>query len=111
MSQHNIIGSEAFSGRTFIMVRHIRSGIGRRRRRPALMLAIVAVIALLAGAAVAALLLGPLLVEPAPAQATELAGAPMRDQMRMQPVPTAAEGAAATGTIGSAQAQGAPVAP
>jgi len=108
MSQHNIIGSEAFGGRTFIMVRHIRPGIGKRRRRPAVMLTVVAVIALLAGAAVAALLLGPLLVEPAPAQVTSVPVDTMRDQMRMQPVQTAPQAVAA---IGEQQAQVAPVAP
>ena len=108
MSQHNIIGSEAFSGRTFIMVHHIRSGIGRRRRRPAIMLTIVAVIALLAGAGVAALLLGPLLVEQAPAQASNVSADSMRDQMRMQPVPVTDEAGTA---VGDAQAQVAPAAP
>lgn len=92
MSQHNIIGSEAFDGRRYIIVRQVRSGIGRRRRRPAIVLTIVAVLALLIGAAVAVFALAPMLAQNnAPTAAVETSD--MRDQMRLQPVEPAAEGA------------------
>ena len=64
MSQHNIIGSEAFDKRPFIIVRSYRMG-GSRRRRASTTLAyvIVAAIALLIGAVVVALVMGPKLAE------------------------------------------------
>ena len=104
MSQHNIIGSEAFDGRRYIIVRQVRSGIGRRRRRPALVLTVVAVIALLAGATVAVFALAPMLADSNP-PATTIEGSDMRDQMRLQPVdPTtdSAQPAASTATAGAA---------
>lgn len=85
LSQHNIIGSEAFDGRRYIIVRQVRSGIGRRRRRPALVLTIVAIMALLAGATVAVFALAPLLAQNN-APAATLEPSDMRDQMRLQPV-------------------------
>lgn len=77
MSQHNIIGSEAFSQRPFVIIRGVKTG-GIRRRRSGSVAAyvIVAVLALSAGAAVAAFALGPLLVQPADA-ATVAAPAPV----------------------------------
>ncbi|MGI4818062.1 MAG: hypothetical protein ACRYFE_06030 [Janthinobacterium lividum] len=93
MSQHNIIGSEAFDGRRYIIVRQVRSGIGRRRRRPALVLTIVAIMALLAGATVAVFALAPLLAQNN-APAATLEPSDMRDQMRMQPVEPAEEATA-----------------
>lgn len=90
LSQHNIIGSEAFKGRPHIMVYHMRHGIGRRRRRPAVVITLVAVIALLAGAAVAAFALGPLLAQPSSATAATIVDA-AQSQMRLQPVETAAQ--------------------
>ncbi|HEY1071847.1 hypothetical protein [Brevundimonas sp.] len=68
MSQHNIIGSEAFSQRPFVIIRGVKTGgIRRRRSGSAAAYVIVAVLALSAGAAVAAFALGPLLVQPADA--------------------------------------------
>lgn len=90
MSQHNIIGSEAFKGRRYIMVHHMRPGIGRRRRRPAIVMTLVAIIALLAGAAVAAFALAPLWADSSEAVAAE----PLDDaqaQLRLQPVERAAD--------------------
>ena len=67
MSQHNIIGSEAFTKGPFVIIRGVKSGGFRRRRSRSLAAyAVVAVLALSAGAAVAAFALGPLLVEAAP---------------------------------------------
>ena len=64
MSQHNIIGSEAFSQRPFVIIRGVKTGgIRRRRSGSAAAYVIVAVLALSAGAAVAAFALGPLLVQ------------------------------------------------
>lgn len=63
MSQHNIIGSEAFDGRRYIIVRKVRGGISRRRRRSAGLLVMTAVIALIVGALVAVFALAPLLME------------------------------------------------
>lgn len=88
MSQHNIIGSEAFSSRRYILVQHMRPSLGRRRRRPAVVIAVVAVIALLAGIGVALFAMGPALVQQTsplpPAQPVQTA----QDiaQMRLQPV-------------------------
>lgn len=63
MSQHNIIGSEAFDGRPTIIVRKVRVGIGRRRRRNAMVTITVAIIALIVGALVAVFALAPLLMD------------------------------------------------
>lgn len=64
MSQHNIIGSEAFDRKPFVLVRSYRLG-GHRRRRAGTTLAyiVVAAIALLIGAVVVALFLGPQLAD------------------------------------------------
>lgn len=73
MSQHNIIGSEAFTNRPYVLVRNVRPGGFRRRRsRSLIAYGVVAVLALSAGAAVAAFAMGPLLVDsaaPAPVEA------------------------------------------
>jgi len=70
LSQHNIIGSEAFSQRPFVIIRGVKTGGFRRRRSGSgLTYAVVAVLALSAGAAVAAFALGPLLVQPDSASA------------------------------------------
>ncbi|WP_392354837.1 hypothetical protein V8F63_06605 [Brevundimonas sp. LF-1] len=63
MSQHNIVGSEAFSNRQYVLITHVRSS-GSRRRRARAMTAyvVVAALALSAGAAAAAFALGPFLV-------------------------------------------------
>ncbi|MEN5145932.1 hypothetical protein [Brevundimonas diminuta] len=64
MSQHNIIGSEAFSNRTHVMVQGMRTGAFRRRRaRSTLTYMIVAVLALVVGGVVATLALAPLLAD------------------------------------------------
>lgn len=78
MSQHNIIGSEAFSQRPFVIIRGVKTGgIRRRRSGSAAAYVIVAVLALSAGAAVAAFALGPLLVQAEPSAApTAAAPAP-----------------------------------
>ena len=77
MSQHNIIGSEAFSQRPFVIIRGVKTGgIRRRRSGSAAAYVIVAVRALSAGAAVAAFALGPLLVQAEPAAASAVAPAP-----------------------------------
>ncbi|MGO4409154.1 MULTISPECIES: hypothetical protein [unclassified Brevundimonas] len=76
MSQHNIIGSEAFSQRPFVIIRGVKTGGFRRRRSgSAVAYAVVALLALSAGAAVAAFALGPLLVQSDPANAAALAAA------------------------------------
>ena len=55
MSQHNIIGSEAFGRRPFVILRGVKAGgIRRRRSGSAMAYVIVAILALSAGAAVAA---------------------------------------------------------
>lgn len=77
MSQHNIIGSEAFSQRPFVIIRGVKTGgLRRRRSGSAVAYAIVAVLALSAGAAVAAFALGPLLVQTDPAAVAAAAVAP-----------------------------------
>lgn len=77
MSQHNIIGSEAFSKGPFVIIRGVKSGGFRRRRSRSLAAyAVVAVLALSAGAAAAAFALGPLLVQTDPAAAAPAIGAP-----------------------------------
>lgn len=64
MSQHNIIGSEAFSNRTHVMVQGMRTGAFRRRRaRSTLTYMIVAVLALVAGGIAATLALAPQLAD------------------------------------------------
>lgn len=64
MSQHNIMGSEAFNKGPFVIIRAVKSGGFRRRRsRSIAAYVVVAVLALSAGAAAAALALGPLLVQ------------------------------------------------
>lgn len=63
MSQHNIVGSEAFSNRPYVLVRNVKPGGFRRRRaRTVTAYVVVAVLALSVGAAVAAFAMGPLLV-------------------------------------------------
>lgn len=89
MSQHNIIGSEAFEGKRYIIVRSVRGGIGRHRRRRSLLMAIaVAVVALVIGAMVAVFALSPLWMAPVPstlpAAAASEAGA--QTPLGLQPV-------------------------
>lgn len=64
MSQHNIIGSEAFDRKPFILVRSYRLG-GYRRRRAGTTLAyvIVAAVALIIGAVLVALFMAPQLAD------------------------------------------------
>lgn len=70
MSQHNIMGSEAFTKGPFVIIRAVKSGGFRRRRsRSVTAYVVVAVVALSAGAAVAAFALGPLLVQAEPVSA------------------------------------------
>ncbi|EGF96705.1 Uncharacterised protein [Brevundimonas diminuta] len=77
MSQHNIIGSEAFTNRPYVLVRNVRPGGFRRRRsRSLIAYGVVAVLALSAGAAVAAFAMGPLLIDKA-VEATPTAVAPL----------------------------------
>jgi len=77
LSQHNIIGSEAFSQRPFVIIRGVKTGgIRRRRSGSAAAYIIVALLALSAGAAVAAFALGPLMVEAAPPGAASDASVP-----------------------------------
>ncbi|RZJ17586.1 MAG: hypothetical protein EON91_08750 [Brevundimonas sp.] len=60
MSQHNIVGSEAFDTRPSVMVRSFKpGGIRRRKARTALAFAAGAVVALIAGAVATAVALGP----------------------------------------------------
>ena len=89
MSQHNIIGSEAFSGIRYIIVRNVRTGIGRRRRRTGIVMLSVAVLALLLGALVAVFALAPLLMDRATARevpATDTTIAGEQSPLRLQPV-------------------------
>lgn len=73
MSQHNIMGSEAFTKGPFVIIRAVKSGGFRRRRSRSLVTyTVVAVLALSAGAAVAAFALGPLIVQAAPASESTL---------------------------------------
>lgn len=60
MSQHNIIGSEAFDRTPFVIIRQVRAG-GMRRRRTRTALAFVAgaVATAAAGLIAAAAILGP----------------------------------------------------
>lgn len=51
MSQHNIIGSEAFDRRPFVVIRGMKAGNFRRRRtRAAVLLTVVGLVALIGGA-------------------------------------------------------------
>ena len=75
MSQHNIVGSEAFSNRQYVLIMNVRpSGFRRRRARAMAAYVVVAGLALSAGAAAAAFALGPFLVR-APAESTAPASA------------------------------------
>lgn len=77
MSQHNIVGSEAFSSRQYVLITHVRpSGSRRRRARAMTAYVVVAVLALSAGAAAAAFALGPFLVGTPAESATPAADAP-----------------------------------
>ncbi|MEN5115230.1 hypothetical protein ABE453_14505 [Brevundimonas diminuta] len=77
MSQHNIIGSEAFTNRPYVLVRNVRPGGFRRRRsRSLIAYGVVAVLALSAGAAVAAFAMGPLLFDKT-VEATAATSAPV----------------------------------
>lgn len=100
MSQHNIIGSEAFSGTRYIIVRNVRTGIGRRRRRTGMVMLGVAILALLLGALVAVFALAPLLMDPASAREVPASEAATGDQssMRLQPVERGAAAAEPAGT-------------
>ena len=62
MSQHNIIGSEAFDRTPFVFIRQVRAG-GMRRRRTRTAMAFVAGVAATAAAGLiaAAAILGPAL--------------------------------------------------
>ena len=76
MSQHNIVGSEAFSSKPYVLVRNVRPGGFRRRRsRAVTAYVVVAVLALSAGAAVAAFAMGPFLVQDSAAVQPTLDGA------------------------------------
>ena len=60
MSQHNIMGSEAFNKGPFVIIRAVKSGGFRRRRsRSVAAYAVVAILALSAGAAGGGLAAGP----------------------------------------------------
>ena len=60
MSQHNIVGSEAFDREPFVLIRSVRNG-GMRRRRSRLALAFVAgaAAALVGGLVTAVVVFGP----------------------------------------------------
>ena len=99
MSQHNIIGSEAFSGIRYIIVRNVRTGIGRRRRRNGIVMLSVAVLALLLGALVAVFALAPLLMERATAREVPVADTAVAGEqspLRLQPVERGAAAALAS---------------
>ena len=112
MSQHNIIGSEAFEGKRYIIVRKFRSGIGhRRRRRSAIVMFTVAVLALIVGALVAFFALAPLMIDHT--KVSQLPMAPAAEvatngqsPLGLQPVPTASE-QAANAQAATSSAQGA----
>lgn len=60
LSQHNIMGSEAFNRRPFVIIRNLRAGSFRRRKnRSVVAYVVVAVLALSAGAAAAFMALAP----------------------------------------------------
>ena len=99
MSQHNIIGSEAFEGKRYIMVHQVRSNVRRRRRRNSLVILVVAVIALIVGALVAAFALAPLLMHPQAQAITPAIAEQAEDAqslLRMQPVERREAAATAT---------------
>ncbi|WP_297799168.1 hypothetical protein [uncultured Brevundimonas sp.] len=104
MSQHNIIGSEAFDNKRYIIVRNVRAGVGRnRRRRNTILLISVAVVALLVGALLAVTALVPMLMaqpaaEPAAVSSAENA------QLRVQPVQPAPDTTAAPAAVSSSPA-------
>lgn len=107
MSQHNIIGSEAFDRKPFILLRSYRMAGSRRRRASTTMAyVVVAVIALLIGAVVAGLVLGPQLADAQVRQEQAIPSdaplsAPAVPGSSATPVvsdPAATEGAAATAT-------------
>lgn len=60
MSQHNIVGSEAFDREPFVLIRCVRNG-GMRRRKSRLALAFIAgaAAALVGGAVAAVVVFGP----------------------------------------------------
>lgn len=63
MSQHNIVGSEAFKRAPFVIVRSFRpGGMRRRRARTAMAFVAGAVAALAVGAVTVAAVLGPNIV-------------------------------------------------
>lgn len=73
MSQHNIIGSEAFDRKPFVLVRSFRAGAMRRRRASTtLAYMIVAVLALAAGAVAAAIALAPQLADAQSAESSPI---------------------------------------
>ncbi|MEG1451210.1 hypothetical protein [Brevundimonas sp.] len=100
MSQHNIIGSEAFNGTRYIIVRNVRTGIGRRRRRTGIVMLSVAILALLLGALVAVFALAPLLMDNAAAREVPAAttDAGQQSPLRLQPVEAGGAAAATTTT-------------
>jgi hypothetical protein len=62
MSQHNIVGSEAFERRPFVYIRALRpGGMRRRRARTAMAFVAGAVVALVGGVVGAVALFGPAL--------------------------------------------------
>lgn len=64
MSQHNIIGSEAFDRKPFILLRSYRLGSHRRRRAgTTLAYVIVATVALVLGAVLVVLFMAPQLAD------------------------------------------------
>jgi|GEM_PF-156856 len=78
MSQHNIIGSEAFDRKPFILLRSYRMAGSRRRRASTTMAyVVVALIALCIGAIVVALVMGPQLAEAQSSRAVTDANAPL----------------------------------
>lgn len=98
MSQHNIIGSEAFSGTRYIIVRNVRTGLGRRRRRTGMVMLGVAILALLLGALAAVFALAPLLMDQATAREVPAKAAAGQSSMRLQPVERGAAAAEPAGT-------------
>ncbi len=60
MSQHNIVGSEAFGRRPFVYIRTLRPGSFRRRKaRTAMAFAAGVAATVIAGAAAAVMVFGP----------------------------------------------------
>jgi hypothetical protein len=63
MSQHNIIGSEAFDRSPFVIIRSVRpGGLRRKQARIGVAFAAGAVVTIVAGVAAAAVAFGPGLV-------------------------------------------------